>query len=330
MRSVLEREGEVLKISNMMGMETFQRLEAAFTRLSVSAVDSSLVLADEKFREVRDWLSLSPYSRHHAYVSESRLPGTGQWLLNHPQYADWLASSCSSVLLLHGIIGSGKSTLTSLVIDTLSQLAAQYPAPAPLAFFYCANSDWERNRASADTVMRTLLWQLCLDASGETKVRESLLAEYERKAAMANIDGFDVPRLRTQDCVRLALELAQQDPLTIVVDALDTLDQKERYVLTKALSDIVSKADNVVKVFVSTRTDTHLRSTLIASNYINITAEDTHADMVTFIEHRIDAIDSNQWLLDVSSSLHDTLVQFLLEHAGEMWVFLNTSDFAPF
>lgn len=288
MRSVLEREGEVLKISNMMGMETFQRLEAAFTRLSVSAVDSSLVLADEKFREVRDWLSLSPYSRHHAYVSESRLPGTGQWLLNHPQYADWLASSCSSVLLLHGIIGSGKSTLTSLVIDTLSQLAAQYPAPAPLAFFYCANSDWERNRASADTVMRT------------------------------------------QDFVRLALELAQQDPLTIVVDALDTLDQKERYVLTKALSDIVSKADNVVKVFVSTRTDTHLRSTLIASNYINITAEDTHADMVTFIEHRIDAIDSNQWLLDVSSSLHDTLVQFLLEHAGEMWVFLNTSDFAPF
>lgn len=318
MQSVLEREDEVLKISNMVGMETLQKLETAFTRLSISAVHSSLALADEKFRQVRDWLFLSPYNRHHAYVSESRLPGTGQWLLNHPQYADWLTSSCSSILLLHGIIGSGKSTLTSLVIDTLSQTAAQYPSPAPLAFFYCANSDWERSRASSDSVMRTIFWQLCLDASGPTKVRDSLLAEYERKTARARIDGFDAPRLHTQDCVRLILELAQHDPLTIIVDALDTLDQKERHALTKALCDIVSKADNVVKVFVSKRTDSHLRSALNARNCINITAEETHVDMATFIEHRIATINSNQWLLDVSSNLHDELVQSLLENAGEM------------
>lgn len=131
---MLEREDEVLKISSMMGMETLQKLETAFTRLSISAADASLSLADEKFKQVRDWISLSPYNRHHLYVSESRLPGTGQWLLNHPQYVDWLTSSCSSVLLLHGIIGSGKSTLTSLVIDSLSQTAAHCPPPAPRVF----------------------------------------------------------------------------------------------------------------------------------------------------------------------------------------------------
>lgn len=166
--------------------------------------------------------------------------------------------------------------------------------------------------------MRTIAWQLCLDTSGAMKVRDSLLAEYERKAAMAKIDGFDAPRLHTQDCLRLVLELAQKDPLTIVVDALDTLDQKERHALAQALNDIVSKADNVVKVFVSTRNDSHLRSTLNANNCINITAEETQADMATFIEHRIDTINSSQWLLDISESLRDFLVPFLLENAGEM------------
>jgi hypothetical protein len=39
------------------------------------------------------------------------LPGTGQWLLSDIAFETWKNESVSSLLWLHGMIGSGKSKL---------------------------------------------------------------------------------------------------------------------------------------------------------------------------------------------------------------------------
>ena len=48
---------------------------------------------------------------HHEQISKRALPGTGRWLLDDPAYAQWHKESASSLLWLHGKVGSGKSTL---------------------------------------------------------------------------------------------------------------------------------------------------------------------------------------------------------------------------
>ncbi|PTB68605.1 hypothetical protein BBK36DRAFT_1090573, partial [Trichoderma citrinoviride] len=64
-------------------------------------------------------ISTIPYGSHHKTASKGRLEGSGRWLLSKPAYSDWRKSSFSSVLWLHGIPGSGKTKLASLVVDEI-------------------------------------------------------------------------------------------------------------------------------------------------------------------------------------------------------------------
>lgn len=59
---------------------------------------------EERERRIRvsRWISTVPYADHHAIVQSSRLPGTGQWLLDHPDFNDWGINKHSEILWLHG------------------------------------------------------------------------------------------------------------------------------------------------------------------------------------------------------------------------------------
>lgn len=83
-------------------------LDKPIKRLIDQSNISAQVLHNSKHLELLRWLSLVPFSSHHKRHSESRIPGSGKWLLNHPQYLTWRNTSSSSVLLLHGILGSAK------------------------------------------------------------------------------------------------------------------------------------------------------------------------------------------------------------------------------
>lgn len=61
--------------------------------------------------EILNWLSPIPYLQHHSQIKTHVLAGTGQWLLDHDTLLDWQYSESSSILWLHGIPGSGKSTV---------------------------------------------------------------------------------------------------------------------------------------------------------------------------------------------------------------------------
>lgn len=57
---------------------------------------------DERRYQISRWISTVPYVDHHALVESSRLPGTGQWLLDHPDFKDWSINKHSETLWLHG------------------------------------------------------------------------------------------------------------------------------------------------------------------------------------------------------------------------------------
>ena len=274
MQQVLAQETEVLKIAKLTETDKLLNLEAAVTRLSVQSNMYSQSLSEQKHRQVLEWLSVSPNYSYHQFISQSRLANLGNWLLNR-DYIEWQTSSSPSLLLVHGIIGSGKSMLCSMIVDSLLSAAKSDPSAAPFGYIYCANPDIEKARRSSDNVMRSILGQLALDRTGGRTIKDFLYSEYERQIATARVDGLDLPKLRTQDCVRLLLELAEQDPLTIIIDAIDTVNEDERHALISALKEIVVKADNVVKILITSRSSNLTTIEPAVNKQIQITSHET-------------------------------------------------------
>ena len=240
MLQVLAQEAEVFKIAQMTDTDRFLNLEASVRRLSVQANVYTQSLSEQKYGNFFEWLSVSPCYSYHQFVSQSRLPNLGKWLLNHKVYIDWQISSSPSLLLVHGITGSGKTMLCSMIVESLLSIAKNDPSAAPFGNIYCANPDFEKIRPSSDDVMRSILGRLALDTTSRHSIKDFLYSEYERQIAMASVVGFDIPKVKTHDCVRLILELAEQDPLTIIIDAIETVSKNERHALTSALEEIVS------------------------------------------------------------------------------------------
>lgn len=320
MQQVKAQEAEVLKIAQLTDTDKLLKLEAAVTRLSVQANMYSQSLSEQKYSKFLEWLSVLPYQNYHQFVSQSRLTHVGRWLLNNRDYVDWQTSSSSSILLVHGITGSGKSMLCSMIVDSLLLAAKTDPSAASFGYIYCANPDFEKPRRSSAAVMRSVLGQLALDRTGGRTIKGFLYSEYERQIATASVDGLDLPKLNTQDCTRLVLELAEQDPLTIIIDAIDTVEESERYILAFALKEIALKADNVVKIMVTSRSCNCAALEPTVNMQIQITSHETQRDMESFVNHHIDTVLNNKMLLGgrVSPALRIMLVEALLDGAGEM------------
>lgn len=317
---VLAHEKEVLKLAGFTDTERLLSLQTVMVRLSDQATISEKALEESRFRELLNWLSPTQFSYHHADHSENRLAGTGQWLLDHPEYCQWRASSSSSILLLHGIPGCGKSMLSSMVVDSLLSERATNPTTAPFAYFYCADYEAEPERGQPDKIMRSIVRQLTVSAQPQRKVRDAVLSEYERRRAEAELDGFEAKTLQVKDCVRLILDVTNSDPVTIVLDAVDEVKEQDRYELLHALSRVVSSSNNVTKVLVTSRDNSHIHAILPDARKLRINKEGNRADVDCFVRAQINGVTEAKRLLNgrVPSSLCDELVEKLVEGAGEM------------
>ncbi|KAI1255833.1 hypothetical protein MGN70_002573 [Eutypa lata] len=163
--------------------------------------------------------------------------------------------------------------------------------------------------------MRTILRQLATDRIDSKKVRDFLWSDYERRLATASIDGFDPPELRTKDSVELILELADQEPLTIVViDDIDHTHEDDCHTFIEPLNRIIARSSNVVKILVTSRDNAHISTALTAADKtIRITSDEVRQDIETFVNHQIDGAIVKGWLFgNVSPTLRSMVQQALL------------------
>lgn len=306
------------------GVENSRGILEPLQRPVSRVVDESTIYAKKvKERQLNDflkWLSPAPRIQPHARHSSERLPGSAKWLFDHPQYVAWKSSSSSSLLLLHGVPGCGKTSLASAVVDSFLEEKDNNPLAAPIAYFYCGDSKIGRGRADSDEVMRSLTRQLAIIDETKREIHEQVLLEYERREAEAKLDGFEVPRLRSRECARLVLDVLDSNPAIIVVDGVDELDQEERHSLLKSLNRIRDESSSVVKIFISSRTDSNIFAHLPDAISLRVQDADTKHDMELFVRHRLSIAIENRHLLygNVPKSLQEELVRFLVGRAGEM------------
>jgi Cdc6-like AAA superfamily ATPase len=242
-------------------------------------------------RDILDWLSSQPYHDHHTDIQPKVLEGTCQWVVQHAEFSKWQNDSKNTLLWLHGTQGSGKSCLTSTVIDEIMKASESNDMHA-LAYFYCSRDTAEPQRAKPQGILACIARQLSRQ-SGSKSIAAPTLALYNKLHSM---DGSRRPPSIAELCglIRELTEL--YDRSMIVVDALDECDSDTRWELVEALESITESA-SLVKVFVSSREEGDLRLSLQTHSGLQVTSLENEGDIRKFVDSETDRLVAKKQLL---------------------------------
>jgi hypothetical protein len=291
-------------------------LEKPINRVSTQLADLHDNLQSSKRREILNWMSSVPYEQHHGNIRRDRLESSGLWLLHKDEFRLWRKSSTSSILWLHGIPGSGKSKLASLVIDQFLEGHSTSGIHEPLAYFYCARNPGEPERSNPTEIFRSLVRQLsCL------KPGLPIMAPITSRYRAREESNFGLTALSLDECLQLILELGKIYPsIIIVIDALDECCSHTRLDLLEVLDDIIQRSASLVKVFVTSREDSDIVCRLETSPNLYIKASDNHKDIERFVPIEVDKSIKSRRLLrgNVSRELRELVVTTLIDGARGM------------
>ncbi|KAJ9353099.1 hypothetical protein DTO280E4_7527 [Paecilomyces variotii] len=110
---------------------------------------------DEERHKIVEWISSTNYTTSQADILSQRCEGTGQWLLDVPEFGDWVKKK--GILYCPGIPGAGKTTLVSIVINHLQEIFAKNQQVV-VAYIFCDYR--EQSKQKLNNILGAILKQL--------------------------------------------------------------------------------------------------------------------------------------------------------------------------
>ena len=132
-------------------------------------------------------------------------------------------------------------------------------------------------------------------------------------------DDFSAGPLSVEESTAIIIELAKHRLLTtIVIDALDECNPKERDKLLDALSKILKDSIGLVKIFVSSWDDGDIVCFLADCVNLEIEANKNQEDIVRFVNSEVDSLIRSKRLLfgKVTEALKQQIIEVLSDKAG--------------
>ena len=182
----------------------------------------STLKIDKQRQEVYSWLQQTDPSPLHHLARKLYEPGTGNWMLRHPEWTTWLQGK-QRCLWIHGIPGAGKTVLMSYLITQAQQYCDQsQDGKAACVYYYC---HYGHDQEETVPFLRWLINQLCREANG---VPGSVYKMYKYGGEPSLVDLLN------------ALEEVSQkfELVYVVVDAID--ESKPREDLLKVFRDLAT------------------------------------------------------------------------------------------
>ncbi|KAK4067115.1 uncharacterized protein Triagg1_7843 [Trichoderma aggressivum f. europaeum] len=231
----------------------------------------------DRLEKLMNFISPDMFGQSHSEFKSRRIADTGNWLIDHECFRNWQAIPSSTVLCLKGNVGTGKTFLTSRVIDLVKGTLEASAHDEGFAYFYCRRSG--TSMQDPVVVLRSFVRQLCYRDDYE-HVQENIIqicqaAEKEQR------------KLDHKECSELILGLLSlYSKTTIIFDALDESDTEENG-LAQTIVDLVAKATKPVKVFVSSRPGREYLGAFDATPTITINSDDQQVDIEKFLDIKL-------------------------------------------
>ncbi|KAK0725978.1 hypothetical protein B0H67DRAFT_572039 [Lasiosphaeris hirsuta] len=243
--------------------------------------------------KIEDYLSVpeSPEADYN-FFRDRWTAGTCQWILEHDAFTSWVEDSHQKprVLWVHGNAASGKSILSSFVIDHIVQLGA------PSCYFFIRFTDQKKRGLSM--MLRSLACQLaCMIPSYAEKLGQLESAATDLKTADArNIWQW----LFKQTLFRLSVD----EPIYCVIDGIDEAESPGSVV--KLLSDLQLTTIPLRILAVSRRTheiSTAFQKVAKQVHMESIRTDGNLHDLRAYIEHEMDISSEGEYREQVTNQL---------------------------
>lgn len=195
----------MLRFTRLVDGKRILNIRTTVDRTAELSVIADQAVQEGKYVAVLEWMSKTRYIDHHNDQRTLRLSSTGTWLFGRTEYTSWLSKSSSSILLVHGIPGCGKTILASFVIDDNTSATQHANHRAPVAFFYCSATEAEQDRRHTIDTLRSLARQLTAAVSQHPRIHGAALAVYDSRLATAKQEGFALLRPTILDCENMIL-----------------------------------------------------------------------------------------------------------------------------
>ncbi|KAF4551834.1 Ankyrin repeat-containing protein 13 [Elsinoe fawcettii] len=199
--------------------ETSEKLDLIVKTTMAAQETMSNWQDSELLRTIKEWLRPPDHSASHGRARERHFEGTGQWLLNSDIFRRWLTSG-NSFLWLHGLPGSGKTILTSSVVEYLRESSFC----TTLLYFYFDLGDISQTHIEG--AVRSLLVQLCTYSTKHCQTLQALWLACGR--------GSEQPLVQDLQQTLSAI-LATLPEAWIIIDALDECDTEDEHLTSRVL-----------------------------------------------------------------------------------------------
>jgi hypothetical protein len=165
--------------------------------------------------------------------------------------------------------------------------------------------------------MRSIVEQLSCSGVGSPIRQPTLRTFLQRKRES---QGRQLEALTLVECTELVLELLDEKPAYIIIDALDECDPVRRQDLLIALERISRDSIFYVKIFISSRDDMDIAKGMSTSSELPIQVEDNSKDIENFTKNQVERAISERRILngEVSATLKTDIISTLNAKAGGM------------
>ncbi|RSL97509.1 hypothetical protein CEP52_010834 [Fusarium oligoseptatum] len=215
-------------------------------------------------------------------------------------------SETSSITFwLQGFAGTGKTFITSRVIDLVAETLGSKRNHEGFAYFYCNQT--EPTRRQALLVLRSFIRQLSSPKSMSGHLDPKLKQLY--LDSRLNGAGWTLDL-----CKEILVHLFNLYPhTTIILDALDECETEERRLLLNIFDWASKSSSRPVKIFISSRPEADIRQRLVHLSNLEISAKNNGHDIADFIKQSSE--NEGLWNIALAGNpvLKEEIVQTLIE-----------------
>lgn len=202
-------------------------------------IDQFYMKAESK--EIIRWLDSPSPASSHRNASAKHREATGAWLLDDAKFSQW-KSHPSSVLWIQGSAGTGKTVLTSAIINKLLE-DCERMARAGIAFFYFDFNN-QSNMQDHNRFLRSLVEQLSSESGDIPKP----LAALYRRCRNGTLQPMTADLLTTLKGI-----IHDFSHFYLVIDAFDECKEKQQFL--GFLNAVVMWKLPQTHILVTSRTD---------------------------------------------------------------------------